>query len=353
MKTPPSPSGIDRRGLLSALAVLPALSGALLTQTAHAQTTTSDGALASWNDGPAKQAIVDFVKTTTEQGSAKFVPPAERIAVFDQDGTLWVEKPMYSQVMYCLDRVPAVVAKKPELKNVGPFKTVLSGDREAMAKLSMKDLETILFATLTGMPVDEFNAEVKKWVETAKDPRWKRPFTELIYQPMLEVMRYLRDNGYKTYIVTGGGQDFVRVYSERVYGIPPEQVVGSMGGTKLSYDKDGKAYLTKEPKLLLNDDHAGKPEGIHMVIGRRPTAAFGNSVGDQQMLEWTGSGNGARLMMLLLHDDAKREYAYGPAQGLPDSKVGTFTPALYDEAKKKGWTVISMKGDWKRIFSFE
>jgi len=260
---------------------------------------------------------------------------------------------MYSQVMYCLDRVPAVVAKKPELKNVEPFKTVLSGNREAMAKFTMKDLEKILAVTLTGMPVDEFNAEVKKWIESAKDPRWKRPYTELVYQPMLEVIRYLRDSGYKTYIVTGGGQDFVRVYAERLYGIPPEQVVGSAGATKLGYEKDGKAFLTKEPKLLLNDDHAGKPEGIHMMIGRRPYAAFGNSVGDQQMLEWTAAGAGARLKMLVLHDDAVREYAYGPAQGLPNSKVGTFTPALYEEAKKNGWTVISMKNDWKRIFAFE
>jgi len=333
--------------------VLPTMSGSLLSLSAQAQTAASGDALASWNDGPAKQAIVDFVKATTVQGSPKYVAPGERIATFDQDGTLWVEHPMYSQVMYCLDRVPAVVARKPELKNVEPFKTVMSGNREAMAKFTMKDLEAILAATLTGMPVDDFNAEVKKWIESAKDPRWKRPYTELVYQPMLEVMKYLRDNGYKTYIVTGGGQDFVRVYSERVYGIPPEQVVGSMGGTKLGYDKEGNAFLTKEPKLLLNDDHAGKPEGIHMMIGRRPYAAFGNSVGDQQMLEYTGAGAGARLMMLLLHDDAKREYAYGPAQGLPATKVGVFTPALYEEAKKKGWTVISMKNDWKRIFSFE
>jgi len=170
---------------------------------------------------------------------------------------------------------------------------------------------------------------------------------------MFEVQRYLRDNGYKVYFVTGGGQDFVRVYSEKVYGIPPEQVVGSMGGTKLDYDKDGKPFLIKEPKLLLNDDNAGKPEGIHLMIGRRPHAAFGNSTGDRQMLEYTGAGDGARLMMLVLHDDAQREYAYGPAQGLPDTKVGTFTPALYDEAKKNGWTVISMKNDWKHIFAFE
>ncbi len=353
MKQAISFSGINRRTLLSALAVIPALSGPILSAATQVQAATSSDALPSWNDGPAKQAIIDFVRATTDQASPKFVAPGERIATFDQDGTLWVEHPMYSQVIYCLDRVPAVVAKKPELRNVGPFKTVLSGNREAMAKLTMKELEIILAATLTGMSVDEFNAEVKKWIETAKDPRWKRPYTELVYQPMIEVLRYLRDNGYKTYIVTGGGQDFVRVYSERVYGIPPEQVVGSMGGTKLGYDKAGKAFLTKEPKLLLNDDHAGKPEGIHLMIGRRPYAAFGNSVGDQQMLEWTGSGDGARLMMLLLHDDAKREYAYGPAQGLADSKIGTFTPALYDEAKKKSWTVISMKDDWKRIFAFE
>ena len=316
---------------------------------AHAQT----DALPSWNDGPAKQAIVAFVKDTTEQGSAKFVPPEERIATFDQDGTLWVEKPMYSQVMYCFDRVGALAEKKPELKNVEPFKTVLSGNREAIAKLGMRDLEKILAATLTGMSVDEFQAQVTKWLESAKAPRYDRPYTELTYQPMQEVLSYLRANGYKTYIVTGGGQDFVRVYSERVYGIPPEQVVGSAGGTKYGYDKSGKPFLTKEPKLLLNDDHAGKPEGIHLMIGRRPHAAFGNSAGDQQMLEYTKAGDGARLAMLVLHDDATREYAYGPAQGLPDSKVGTFPQALYDEAKKQGWTVISMKDDWKRIFAWE
>ena len=179
------------------------------------------------------------------------------------------------------------------------------------------------------------------------------PITELTYLPMLEVLQYLRANGYKTYIVTGGGQDFVRVYSERVYGIPPEQVVGTAGGTKYGYGKDGKPFLTKEPKLLLNDDFAGKPEGIHLMIGRRPHAAFGNSTGDRQMLEYTGAGEGARLMMLVLHDDGKREYAYGPAQGLPDTKVGTFTQALYDEAKKHGWVVISMKKDWKKIFAWE
>jgi phosphoglycolate phosphatase-like HAD superfamily hydrolase len=346
-------SEVNRRVLLSALAVLPALSGALRPVSAPAQTATAGDLLPSWSDGPAKQAILGFVRTTTDRSSPSYVSPEDRIAVFDQDGTLWVEHPMYTQVIYCLERVPAVVAKKPGLKTIEPFKTVLSGNREAMAKLSMRDLEKILVATLTGMSVEQFNAEAKKWLETARDPRWRRPYTELVYQPMLEVLRYLRDNGYKTYIVTGGGQDFARVYAEKVYGIPPEQVVGTAGGTKFGYAKDGKPFLTKQPKLLLNDNNAGKPEGIHLMIGQRPYAAFGNSTGDRQMLEWTGAGAGARLKMLVLHDDATREYAYGPAQGLPDSKVGTFTQALYDEAKKDGWTVISMKNDWRRVFPFD
>jgi phosphoglycolate phosphatase-like HAD superfamily hydrolase len=320
---------------------------------AWAQTTASGGPLPSWNDGAAKQAIVDFVRATTDQGSPKFVPPEDRVATFDQDGTLWVEHPIYSQVVYCLDRVPAVVEQKPELKKIEPFKTVLSGNRDAIAKLSLHDLEAILVATLTGMPVDAFEAEANKWLATARHPRWNRLYTELVYQPMLDVQQYLRDNGYKTYIVTGGGQDFVRVYAQRVYGIPPEQVVGTMGGTKFSYDKNGKPFLTKEPKLLLNDNNAGKPEGIHLMIGRRPHAAFGNSDGDREMLEYTGAGDGARLMMLVLHDDPQREYAYGPARGLPDTKVGTFSQALDAEAKKNGWTVISMKNDWKRIFPFD
>src|SRR5882757_6110323 len=210
-------SVIDRRALLSTLALLPALSAPFLPTHVSAQGTTPTAALPSWNEGPAKQAILDFVRDITERASAKFVPSEERIATFDQDGTLWVEHPIYSQVVYCLDRVPAVVEKNPKLKNVEPFKTVLSGNREAVAKLSLPDLEKILVATLTGMSVEEFNAEVKKWLTTAKDPRWKRPYTDLIYQPMLEVMQYLRGNGFKTYIVTGGGQDFVRVYSQRVY----------------------------------------------------------------------------------------------------------------------------------------
>ena len=351
MKSNKLSSGIDRRVLVSSLVLLPALSTRLLSSPVRAQT-TPNAPLASWNDGPAKQAILDFVRATTDQASAKFVPPEERIACFDQDGTLWVEHPIYTQVVYCLDRVPAVVEQKPALKNREPFETILSGNREAITKLSLHDLEEVLVATLTGMPVEAFQAEVKKWLATAKHARWKRPYTDLTYQPMQEVLQYMRDNGYKTYIVTGGGQDFVRVYSQQVYGVPPEQVVGTAGGTKFGYDKDGRPFLTKEPKLLLNNDKAGKPEGIHLEIGRRPHAAFGNSDGDREMLEYTEAGDGTRLMMLVLHDDAEREYAYGPARGLPNSKFGTFTPALNDEAQKKGWTVISMKSDWKRIFAF-
>jgi phosphoglycolate phosphatase-like HAD superfamily hydrolase len=346
-------TGMNRRILLSTLALIPTLSGTLLPNSAQAQTATQANPLPSWNDGPAKQAIFDFVRTTTDRANPNFVPPEERIATFDQDGTLWVEHPMYSQMMYCFDRVPVLAAQNPALKNVEPFKTVLSGNREAIAKLTTPDLEKIIVDTLTGMTTDEFNAEVKKWLAAAKDPRWKRPYTELTYQPMQEVMSYLRANGYKTFIVTGFGQDFVRVYAQQIYDIPPEQVVGSALNTKYGYAKDGKPILIKEPKVMLNDNNAGKPESIHLMIGRRPYAAFGNSTGDREMLEWTAAGAGARLKMLVLHDDAAREYAYGPAAGLPDSKVGTFTPALYDEAKKNGWTVISMKSDWKRIFAFE
>lgn len=276
------------------------------------------------------------------------MPPEDRIATFDQDGTLWVEQPVYTQVMYCLDRVPAVVKARPELANVEPFKTVMSGNRAAIARLSQSDLEKIAMATLSGMSVEQFQKEAAQWLASARDPRWKRPYTELTYLPMLELMKYLRANGYRTFIVTGGGQDFVRVYAQRVYGIPPEQVVGTAGGVTYGYDANGRPMLTKDPKLLLNDNNAGKPEGIHLMIGRRPTAAFGNSTGDRQMLEYTQG-----LSMLVLHDDGKREYAYGPARGLPDTKVGTFPQALYDEATRQHWIVISMKNDWKRVFAFE
>ncbi|MGA8691924.1 MAG: HAD family hydrolase [Methyloceanibacter sp.] len=343
--------GISRRVVLSTLAGLLLLPALVYPIAAPAQTDAD--VLPSWNDGPAKQAIIAFVEATTDKSSPKFVKPEDRIATFDQDGTLWVEHPMYTFMTYALERVPVLAKAKPELSNIEPFKTVLSGDRDAIAKLTTPDLEKILAAALTGMTVDEFQTEVHKWLATAKHPRWDRPYTELVYEPMQEVLRYLRANGYKIYIVTGGGQDFARMGSDEMYSIPPEQVVGTTDATKYGYGADGRPTLTKLPKLMLFDDFGGKPEGIQMMIGRRPYAAFGNSTGDQQMLEYAGAGDGARLMMLVLHDDAKREYAYGPAQGLPDTKVGTFTQALYDEAKKDGWVVISMKNDWKRIFGFE
>ncbi|MGA8288918.1 MAG: HAD family hydrolase [Acidobacteriaceae bacterium] len=309
--------------------------------------------LPSWNPGPAKQSIVSFVHATTDPESPQFVAPEDRIATFDQDGTLWVEQPFPTIGIYCLDRVPAIVAARPELKDVEPFKTVLSGNQAAIAKLPMKDLETLLAAALTGMTTDQFQVDVSNWLATAKDARWKRPYTELTYQPMQELLKYLRANGYKTYIVTGGGQDFLRVYAEKTYGIPPEQVIGTMSATSFGYDASGKPILTKVPKLLLNVDYAGKVEGIHLMIGRRPRASFGNTPGDQQMLEYTSAGDGARLAMLILHDDPVREYAYGPAKGLPDVGMGAFPQSYYDLAIKNGWVVVSMKNDWNRVFAFE
>jgi len=264
----------------------------LVLNQAYAQTDP----LPSWNDGAAKQAIVEFVKTTTDKASPKFVPPAERIAAFDQDGTLWVEHPVYTQFMYCLDRVGALVKEKPELKNVEPFKTVLSGDREAIAKLSDKALFEIVLATQSGMTEEEFRTDVEKWLATAKDPRWKRPYTELTYQPMQEVLKYLRASGYKTYIATGGSAGFVRMYSEQVYGILPEQVAGTAQAFKYGYDKDRRPILTREPKIVLDNLDAGKIENFYLLYGRRPYAAFGNSSSDdQQMLEFVKAGTGARL----------------------------------------------------------
>ena len=269
-KSPAPRSSISRRSVLTTAAALPMLSLPHI-QTGWAQ---SIDPLPSWNKGVAKETIIGFVQGAVDGSGRSFVPPEARVATFDQDGTLWVEHPMYTQVTYCLERVPAVVAAKPELKDVAPFQTVLSGDREAIAKLPMKDIEEVLAATLTGMTVDAFRAEVEAWMRGARHPRWGRPYTELAYQPMQEVLSYLRANGFKTYIVTGGGQDFVRVYSQQLYGIPPEQVVGTAGGVAYGYGTDGRPILTKEPKLILNDNNAGKPEGIHLMIGRRPYACL-------------------------------------------------------------------------------
>jgi phosphoglycolate phosphatase-like HAD superfamily hydrolase len=313
-----------------------------------AQAVAQSDPLPSWNDGPAKKAILAFVQATTDTAGPDYVPPEARIATFDQDGTTWVEQPLYTQIVFALDQVRALLRQKPQLASVEPFKTVQSGDVEALAKLSDPDMGKLLAAAFTGMTVEAYADTVKAWLETARDPRWKRPYTELVYQPMLEVMQLLRAHGYKVYFVTGGDQGFVRVFAQQVYGVPPEQVVGYAWKTRYDDDGAGRATLTREPAVLIATDFAGKPEGIQLMIGRRPRIAFGNSDGDRQMLEYTQSGDGARLSLLVRHDDAGREYAYGP-----DSKIGTFSDALMAEARQKGWVVISMKDDWKRVFSWE
>ena len=334
----------SRWSLRAALALLIALCGVVGA--------LAQNPLPSWNDGLPRQAILAFVRDTTNKSSPKYVEPANRIATFDQDGTLWTEHPLYSQAMFALDRVGKLAPQHPEWKTTEPFKSVLARDNAAMAKFTEAQWMEILAATHAGMSTEVFQGLVRDWIATAKDPRFGRHYTELIYQPMLEVMQYLRANGYRTYIVTGGGQEFVRVYSEQVYGVPPEQVVGSSIATK--YDKtSGKATLMREPKVFFIDDGPGKAVGINLFIGKRPIAAFGNSGGDQQMLEWTQAGAGARLMTLILHDDAKREYAYGPAAGLPATSVGAFPEALMTEAKKNSWIVISMKNDWKKVYPWE
>ncbi|RZL91597.1 MAG: haloacid dehalogenase-like hydrolase [Variovorax sp.] len=302
--------------------------------------------LPSWNDGPAKRAIVAFVEATTTPGSPEFVQPEERIAAFDQDGTTWVEQPQYTQVMFTLDQVAVSAEKDPKLKDVEPFKTVLSSDAAAVAKLPLPELLKIVALTHSGMTVEVFQKTVHDWITTAKHPRYQRLYTDLVYQPMMEVMQFVRAHGYKTIFVTGGGQDFVRVYSERVYGVPRDQVVGSAAGTTFSYDESGKAILTKDPKLLWVNDKAGKPVEIHQAVGRRPVMAFGNSDGDQQMLEYTEGGDGARFMMLVHHDDAAREYD-------TDSMMSVFSPALMTQAKQRNWSVVSMKNDWNRIFTWQ
>jgi phosphoglycolate phosphatase-like HAD superfamily hydrolase len=309
--------------------------------------------LPSWNDGPAKAAIMKFVSTTTDEASSDFVPEIDRIATFDQDGTLWVEHPYYTQVAFALHRLAELAPQHPDWKTKEPFKSALAGDLAAFATFTMDDLEALVAATHAGMSTGVFNAMVSGWIDKATHPRWNRPFTELVYQPMLEVMQYMRANGFKNYIVTGGGQAFVRAYADRVYGTPSERVIGSSMTTQFEYDAAGKAVLMRPPKLLLYNDTTGKPEDIYLFLGRPPRAAFGNSTGDQQMLEYAQSGGGVRLMSLVLHDDATREYAYGPETANADTKFGSFSQALYDKAKAQGWIVISMKSDWKRLFAFE
>jgi len=337
---------IQRRGLIRcAVAALALLAS---PWPAHAQ----DDPLPSWNDGAAKLAILDFVTVTTTEGGADFVAPEDRIATFDQDGTTWVEHPLYGQGLFALDRLAEMAPDHPEWKDTEPFKAVLSGDHEAMQKFSERDWMEIVAVTHAGMSTADFEAIVADWLPKSKNPVFGVPVTDLIYQPMLEVMELLRANGFRTYIVTGGGQEFVRVYSKDVYGIPPEQVIGSSIVTKYEMQA-GEPVLMREPKLFFNDNDDGKAIGINLFIGKRPQIAFGNTEGDKEMLQWATAGEGARLGFLVLHDDAAREFAYGPADGLPDTSVGTFSQALMDTAKASGWTVISMKNDWRTVFARE
>jgi len=298
--------------------------------------------LPSWNDGPAKKAIADFVTKVTTKGP-DFVPAVDRIATFDNDGTLWAEQPMYFQAFFVFDRIEALAPRHPEWKEKEPFASVLKGDVKGALAGGERGLMEMVMATHAGLTTEEFDQTVTDWIATAKHPQTARLFTGMVYQPMLELLTYLRANGFKTFIVSGGGIEFMRPWTQRVYGIPPEQVVGSSGGLKYEI-RDGKAVLVKLPELVLMDDKEGKPVGIQRHIGRRPIAAFGNSDGDLQMLEWTAAGSGARFCLYVHHTDAEREWAYDR-----QSSIGKLDKGL-DEAKARGWTVVSMKDDWKTIF---
>ena len=308
---------------------------------AHAQ-----NPLPSWNDGLSKKAIVEFVMKVTKEGSPDFVPVPERIATFDNDGTLWAEQPMYFQLAFAIDRVKTLTSQHPEWKDKEPFASLLQGDVNGALAGGEKAMFEILMATHAGMTTEEFEQIVKDWVVSAKHPKTGRLYTETVYQPMLELLAYLRANGFKTFIVSGGGIEFMRPWAEKVYGIPPEQVVGSSIKTKFEL-RDGIPVLVRLPELNFIDDKVGKPVGINQYIGRRPIAAFGNSDGDLQMLQWTTAGKGARLALIVHHTDADREWAYDRT-----SSVGRLDKAL-DEAKAKGWTIVDMKNDWKTIFPFE
>jgi len=329
---------IRRQNLLAA-----ALAGALAFTTTIAQAADP---LPSWNEGAAKQSVLDFVAKVANQGSPDFVPVAERIAAFDNDGTLWAEQPMYFQLAFALDRVKALAPRHPEWKDKEPFASLLRGDLKGALAGGERALLEIVVATHGGMTTGEFEQTVKDWLATARHPKTNRAYTEMVYQPMLELLAYLRANGFKTYIVSGGGIDFMRVFSERVYGIPPEQVVGSSIKVKFAL-RDGTPVIVRLPEIDFIDDKAGKPVGIHKFIGRRPVAAFGNSDGDLQMLQWTTAGAGARFGLLVHHTDAEREWAYDR-----NSSIGRLDKAL-DEAQAKGWTVVDMRRDWKVVFPFE
>jgi len=331
----------SRRAALAVLFVAAAI--ALAGPGARAQ---SDP-LPSWNDGAAKTAITAFVTRVTTQGGPDFVPPEQRIAVFDNDGTLWAEQPAYFQLLFALDRVKALSPQHPEWKTTQPFKAAIEGDAKALAESGQKGLLQIVAVSHTGMTTDAFAKEVADWLATARHPRFKQPYDRLLYQPQLELLAYLRQNGFKTFIVSGGGVEFMRVFAEQAYGIPPEQVVGSSGVVKYQVGADGKPALIKEPKVEFIDDGPGKPVAINRFIGRRPIFAFGNSDGDLQMLQWTAAGSGPSFMGIVRHTDAAREWAYDR-----QSHIGRLDKAL-DEAKAKGWTVVDMKQDWKKVFPFD
>jgi phosphoglycolate phosphatase-like HAD superfamily hydrolase len=303
--------------------------------------------LPSWNDGAVKKSITDFVARVTAQGGADFVPPAERIATFDNDGTLWCEQPVYFQVAFAFDRLKAMAPQHPEWKSKPAIKALLAGDKKGFAATGKQGLLEVIAVTHTGMTTQEFSRSVLDWIGTAQHPRFRRPYTELVYRPMIELLSYLRANGFKTFIVSGGGIEFMRPWTEKIYGIPPEQVVGSSGVVKFQMSADGKPELIKEAKIEFVDDGPGKPVGINRFIGRRPIFAFGNSDGDQQMLQYTAAGSGARFMGIVHHTDAEREYAYDR-----QSHIGKLDKAL-DEGTAKGWTIVDMKRDWKVIFPFE
>jgi phosphoserine phosphatase len=302
--------------------------------------------LPSWNEGKTKQSIIEFVHMTTTQGSPQFVPKNERIATFDNDGTLWAEQPMYFQLFFTLDRIKALAPQHPEWKTQEPFASLLKGDIAGALSGGEKALLEIVMATHTGMTTQEFETIVKDWIATAKHPTTQQPYTNMVYQPMLELLTYLRANGFKTYIVSGGGVDFMRPWTEKIYGIPPEQVIGSRIKTKFEL-QNGKPAIVRLNEINFIDDKEGKPVGIEQQIGRRPIATFGNSDGDLQMLQWTTAGNGARFGMIIHHTDAKREWAYDR-----NSSIGHLDKAL-DAAAANGWSVVDMKNDWKRIFKFD
>ncbi|MBA3964738.1 MAG: haloacid dehalogenase-like hydrolase [Nitrospirales bacterium] len=313
----------------------------ILSATGFAQ-----GPLPSWNEGQTKQEILDFVRNVTTASSPNFAPPEERIAVFDNDGTLWSEQPMYFQLAFALDRVKALAPQHPEWKDREPFASLLNGDLKGALTGGEHAIFEIVMATHAGMTTEEFEKVLKDWLATARHPRFKRPYTDLVYQPRLELLGYLRANGFKTFIVSGGGIEFMRPWVEQVYGILPEQVIGSSIKTRFEL-RDGKAVLVRLPEVNFINDKTGKPVGIHQHIGRRPIAAFGNSDGDLQMLQWTTGSTGSRLGVIVHHTDADREWAYDRA-----SSIGRLDKAL-DEAKAHGWTVVNMKEHWKRVFAFD